>query len=85
LDRPPPDRRSAEERLGSSDRHLIEAEERLRRARVLPRLRPASRARRLVEELLAEMERSVALMRRRRALVLREMGEDDPEPWSDWP
>jgi hypothetical protein len=87
VDRPPPDRRSAEERLGSSDRRLAEAADRLRRtrARVLSRLPHGSRSRRLVEELLTEMERSVALMREYRAVVLREMGEDDPEPWVDWP
>jgi hypothetical protein len=86
VDRPPTDRRSAEERLGSSDRHLIEAADRLRRARarVLSRLPPGSRSRRLVEELLTEMERSVALMREHRALILREMGEDDPAEWADW-
>jgi hypothetical protein len=84
--RPPPDRRSAEERLGSSDRRLIEAADRLcrARARVLSRLPHGSRSRRLVEELLAEMERSVALMRQYRATVLREMGEDDPAEWADW-
>jgi hypothetical protein len=51
---------------------------------VLPRLPHGSRSRRLVEELLTEMERSVALMWEHRAVVLREMGEDDPEPWADW-
>ena len=86
MDRLPPGSRNAEERLGSSDRRLAEAADQLRRARarVLPRLPPGSRSRRLVEELLTEMERSVALMREHRALILREMGEDDPAEWADW-
>ena len=71
-----PDRRSAEEWLGVADRHLIEAEERLRRveAMVLARLARDARHRDLAEELLATLRRSREVMLAHRK-VLGELAE----------
>jgi hypothetical protein len=79
---PAPGRRCAEEMLGIADRHLAEAEERLRYVErtVLPRLGPRGRGRMLAEELLATMRCSLELMQAHRKVLGELTGVTQPDP-----
>jgi hypothetical protein len=78
---PSPDRRGAEERLGAADRHLAEADERLRHVEeaVLPGLTRDRRGAAVAEAVLATMRHSREVMLRHRRL-LGELAGVDPEP-----
>jgi hypothetical protein len=79
--RPPPERHSPEELLGITDRHLAEADERVRHVEEgLRRLALRGRSRELTEELLATMRRSREVMLECRQTFGREAGVDDPDP-----
>ena len=77
-----PDRRAVEELLGAADRHLTEADDRLRYVEeaVLPRLAWNRRVSSLAEELLCTMRRSreVMVAHRRTLSELAGVVEDAP-------
>jgi hypothetical protein len=80
--RPACNRRSAEEMLGIADRHLADADDRLRYVEetVLPGLARGGPGRPLAEELLATMRRSLELMQAHRKTLGELAGVVGPGP-----